>query len=904
MNYKKHENIFLYVLLVIVGGVYLYTVAPTLSFWDCGEFIASAYTLAIPHPPGTPFYVFLGRAWLILMTGIAAVLPISKEVAWHMNLLGLGISVVTIFLLYRMILKIFRMWRQNSDQRTLVIVAFATCLGIAFFFTFWENAIETEVYASATFIFVLINYLALQWYESVKQDTPKNRYLLLSFYLIFLSTGIHLTPFLIFIPFYVFIFIVERRYLKDTLLLLLGIFQVVFFGLLFLFPQAFYTPGIIVLGLILVIALMLTINNPRKYRNWRFFWAGIFLIIIGISTELYLPLRAVQLTRLYKDKTTKEQYLAGENVAPRINECDPGENFRFGALFDYTSAFNNVLHRAQYGPAKIIPRQTQEETGFGIFEGYFWQLALFARYLSWQPIPEGAHQLFRAVVLALFYVFAIWGMIELYKREKKIFLFMLLIMFMLSFAMVGYLNLKFSPSDANPQHQPREVRERDYFFHTGHTYFGILIGFGFLGFIDWLKKELKNKKLATIGGLGCVVAFSLIPLITNFRVSNRHGNFIPKDYGYNMLVTCDDGAIIFTNGDNDTFPLWFAQEVLGTKRSVIIANLSLINTDWYIRQLKYWGAPISFSEYVIKRLQPQMTRDRRIIWVKDIMIRNIIATNAGIKLNDEDYFISQDEFAARYLKGYNGKKTIYFASTVSPENFEGFQSYLQLEGLVWRLTGDSIAYPHNIDKSRTEDFFYNTYRYTGLFEPEDQEFLSTILPNFDERKKTGEFYDYSLMKDYNTRRLYSNYAAGLFHLALAHREHGNFQGAVNAWRFAILFKPAEIYPFMFNLGILYAQLGMEDSAELYFSQIDMRDPELMTRIGMLYRSIGEFDKAVEYFQKGIAIDPRYPQAYVGLYSVALDKNDTTSAVLALQKLLEMYPGDTSLLNELNKFKRK
>lgn len=904
MGYKKLENILLYVLLVIVGVVYLYTVAPTLSFWDCGEFIASAYTLAIPHPPGTPFYVFLGRAWLILMTGIAAVLPISKEVAWHMNLLGLGISVITAFLMYKMMLKIFRMWRQNSNQLTLVIVAFATCLGTSFFFTVWENAIETEVYASATFAFILINYLALLWYESVKQGTPKHKYLLLSFYIIFLSTGIHLTPFLIFIPFYVFIFIIERRYLKDTLLLLLGVFQVLFFGLQFLLPRALYTPGIVVLGLILVLALMLAINNPRKYRNWRFFWAGIFLIIVGISTELYLPIRAARLTQLYKDETVKERYLAGENIAPRINECDPGENFSFGALFNYNSAFNNVLHRAQYGPAKIIPRQTQEETGFGIIEGYFWQLALFIRYLSWQPVPEESPQLLRAIVLALFYVLSIWGMVELYKREKKIFLFMLLIMFMLSFAMVGYLNLKFSPSDANPQHQPREVRERDYFFHTGHTYFGIFIGFGFIGFIDWLKRELKNKKLATTGGLSAIVAFSLIPLATNFRVNNRHGNFIPKDYGYNMLASCDDGAVVFTNGDNDTFPLWFAQEVLGTKRSVVIANLSLINTDWYIKQLKYWGAPISFSEYVIKRLQPQMTRDRRIIWVKDIMVRNIIATNAGIKLTDEDYFISQEEFATRYLKDYKGEKTIYFASTVSPENFEGFQSYLQLEGLVWRLTGDSIPYPYNIDVPLTKEFFYNTYRYTGLFKPDAQEFLSTLLTNFDERKREGEFYNYSLMKDYNTRRLYSNYAAGLFHIALALREQGDFRGAVNAWRFALLFEPAEAYPFLYNLGILFAQLGMQDSAEYYFSQIDVRDPELMARIGMLYRQMGNFDVALEYFQKAIALDPRYPQAYIGLYSVALDKNDTTAAVLALEKLLEMYPRDTSILNALNELRQR
>ncbi|GAG91898.1 unnamed protein product, partial [marine sediment metagenome] len=271
-------------------------------------------------------------------------------------------------------------------------------------------------------------------------------------------------------------------------------------------------------------------------------------VVVGVSTELYLPIRASKLTELYRDKEAAAQYLAGENIAPRINECNPGEDF---------SAFDNVLHRVQYGPQKIIPRQTQDNTGYGLIAGYFWQFAHYIRYLSWQPIPEDTNKVFRGIVLSLFYLFGIWGMVELYKREKKLFLFMILIMFMLSFAMITYLNLKFSPSDANPKHQPREVRERDYFFHPGHVYFGLFVGLGFFGFVDWLKRGSKNKKWVHWGGLGGVVALSLVPLLTNIRVNNRFGDFIPKDYGYNMLVSCDDGSLIFTNGDNDTFPLWF-----------------------------------------------------------------------------------------------------------------------------------------------------------------------------------------------------------------------------------------------------------------------------------------------------------------------------------------------------------
>jgi hypothetical protein len=168
MDSKKLEKTLLFVLIGITAGVYLYTVAPTLSFWDCGEFIASAYTLAVPHPPGTPFYLLLGKVWLLLLGIVSAVLPISKEVAWHMNLLGLGFSVVTLVLIYKMMLKIFRMFHKGNDQRRLIIIAFASCLSIAFYYTYWQNAIETEVYAAATFVFILIHYLAILWYETVK----------------------------------------------------------------------------------------------------------------------------------------------------------------------------------------------------------------------------------------------------------------------------------------------------------------------------------------------------------------------------------------------------------------------------------------------------------------------------------------------------------------------------------------------------------------------------------------------------------------------------------------------------------------------------------------------------------------------------------------------------------------
>jgi tetratricopeptide (TPR) repeat protein len=318
--------------------------------------------------------------------------------------------------------------------------------------------------------------------------------------------------------------------------------------------------------------------------------------------------------------------------------------------------------------------------------------------------------------------------------------------------------------------------------------------------------------------------------------------------------------------------------------------------------LKDWGVPVSFSERVIDRLEPFMTRDRRVIWVKDIMIRNIIATNAGIRLQEDDYVITQQEFAERHLKNYKGKVPIYFASTVSVENFEGFRPYLRLEGLVYRVVGDSVDPTYAVDVAKTRDFFYRVYRYTGMFGKKEQELLSRVLVDFDRRKKSGEFYDVALYKDDNTRRLYTNYAAGLANLGVVLRDRGDMKGTLDAWRFALLLQPFQNLYFTYNLGVLFAQLGMRDSAYSYLSQIDARDPALMVQIGSVFANTGYYDQAIEYFQRAIGMNPRFTQAYSALVMTYLSRDDKASAVKVLEDWLAINPTDTNARNMINEIR--
>jgi len=892
MNQKTLEKILLAGILTLAGVVYLCTVAPTLSFWDCGEFISACFTLAVPHPPGMPLFIFMGRVWLMVAGVFAAVLPISKEVSWHMNLLGITFTLLSTAIVYRMILKILRLWRKDVNPTTALIVASATALVVSFSYTFWENALETEVYSAATFFFLFINYLVLLWYESVRNGAAKNRYILLSFYLIFLFTGIQLMPFLIFIPLYLFIFFVERRYLKDRLLILLGVFQILLFAVMFIIPIS--TPTVIITALPVVIGLGLILNNPRRYNNWKFFLAGVFLVLMAVTTEIYLPVRGKVLNHQYRDRKAQEQYLAGKNISPRINENDPAESW---------AALNMVLHRAQYGPQKIYPRKTQDETGYSIVVGYFWQMAMFVRYLSQQVAPEDINRLFRGLLVAIFYLAGIAGMFQLFRLDRKIFMMFMLILFMLSFAIVGYLNMKFSPSDPDPRHKGHEVRERDYFFHTGFVYFIMCAGFGLYSFTEWVRRETKGNRLAQAAGLSGIMVFSIAPLFTNLHVNNRYKNYAPKDYGYNMLKCCDEGAIIFTNGDNDTFPLWFTQEIMGFKRSVVVANLSLINTDWYIRQLKSWGAPITFSDYTIKRLQPALTEDRRVVYVKDIMIREILAANAGIDLQDKDYYTPGAEFAAKYLKGYRGKRPIYFATTVSPDNFEGFMPYLRIEGIVYRVVGDSVPYPENIDVARTRDFFFRDCRYTGIFGPDKQRALAPILADFEKRRQAGEFYNFEIVKDENTRILYSNYQIELYNLGLALKVRNDFQGAINAWRLSMLFEAQESYAMQFYIGYTYAQMGRLDSADYYFRAIKVKNPGLYGKIGLIYNEVGDYSRAIEFFQRALTMNARIPEVYLGLIAAYLGKGDTNSAYGILSEWVKINPQDTSAMNLMRRLKK-
>jgi len=197
------------VVFLIATVTYFITAQPSVSFWDCGEFIASSYSLQVPHPPGTPFFILIGR--------FLSMIPFAENIAFRVNAISILSSGFTILFLYLSAVKLIENYNKNKYENTLGAVGtyFSAAIGalsLAFADTFWFNAVEAEVYAFSTFYIAFVTWLILLWNE--KADNPDNeKYIIMIAYLIGLSIGVHLMSVLAMVP--IVMIVMFRKYLKD-----------------------------------------------------------------------------------------------------------------------------------------------------------------------------------------------------------------------------------------------------------------------------------------------------------------------------------------------------------------------------------------------------------------------------------------------------------------------------------------------------------------------------------------------------------------------------------------------------------------------------------------------------------------------------------------------------------------
>ncbi len=729
-------------------AVYALTVTPSIPFWDSGEFIATSYLLGIPHPPGTPLYVIIGRLFAMLPFG---------NVEWQVNFLSALASAFAVLFTFLVSVRFMRIAQARRGERTVSDEVIAWTAGavaaffVAFSNTFWQSAIEAEVYALSSMVQAMAVYLALRWWEELGNNGGDGR-LLLAWYLMCLCIGIHLGTFLV-------------------------------------------APAVILLALMV---------NPRSLFSPRFMlWAGVFLVV-GISVHYYLMLRAAH--------------------NPAINEGDP----------ETWDQMMYLLQRKQYGSRPMFPRVAPFDFQVQMFMNYF-----LDQYRLW-PLT-GA---FASVIpMAL----GLYGAFMQFVREKKTFLMMACLFGITGFGLILYLNFT-----------NHEVRDRDYFFTSAFHFFAIWIGLG-AGFVLELvrdaMKEPARERVSTPFAAACVamVALSWLPMKTYFFSHDRRGFYIATDYAHNMLAPLAKGAFVFTNGDNDTFPLWATQAVDKVRQDVRVVNLSLLNTDWYIKQLRDEEpkVPMDVSDDVLAQIgtrgylfddqgQPEA--------VNTWMVRNIMRANTGVK-----------------------ERPAYLAVTVP--NHMGLDARLKLEGLVYRVYPDSVA-GAKIDTAAVRHDLYDVFHYRGLFTSD------------------GTYLD-KPYKDENAYRLTQNYAAAHLQLGFRYRLDKKPELAV-----AELERILRMYPTFPAvrpaLGMFHLEVGDTAKALAFFQKsekIAPRDADLAYYHGIALGLSGNLDGAVKRLNSAIGLAPDDGQSYFALYSLLYDHGRVAEAADVLKRWLARNPDD-------------
>ncbi|HET9514346.1 MAG TPA: DUF2723 domain-containing protein [Gemmatimonadales bacterium] len=690
----------------IVLGIYIVTLGPTIAFWDTAEYIAAAKVLGIPHPPGNPLFVILAHVF--------GLIPLAAEYAARINLFAAVTGAATAGIWFL----VTDRWMRNIVpwRPARLAAAFAGTLAGATLWTVWnQSTVNEKVYTVSLLSMALVIWIAVHWGDDVP-GPHRDRWLVLIAYLITLSSTNHMMGVLAAPAVAVYVFWTDWREAVRPWVLLLGWLVLIAVSGAWTDIPSGSTSGAIV-GLVtaglLVWALVKDARNPVL-------WLGIFAVVVGISLNyIFLPMRAAQF--------------------PAINE---GEPTTWQALLD-------VLNRVQYAKPPVTERQAD----FLAQLGNYWQ------YWSWQAARDwgGAS----AVATAIITLLGLGGLWMLLRRDPRAGWAALVLLATLTLALVFYLNFKYGFSYPTDHPDPqREVRERDYFFLGSFSYFGTLVALGLGGLMQLLAGLFKDRSEQSRWIYASpVLLLGLIPMLGNAATASRANETTPRDWAIDLLQSVEPYAILITAGDNDTFPLWFAQEVLGVRRDVILANLSLLNTEWHLRQVRrrkvdefdpgkaatVWrdpdtrpsitlgtpadttrqGGPWPYPDH-----PPFSLSETELDSIPEIAQAPANALDvAGLQIRLGADYLQRSDIAVIFLIRDNlGKRPIYFSWTTGafPDQTLGLTPYLVSEGLARRLhptpvePGNGIVLSQGmgfVDLPRTNRLLWEQYHWESVARP-------------------------------------------------------------------------------------------------------------------------------------------------------------------------------------------
>ncbi len=831
-----------WLVFTIALGTYALTVERTASFWDCGEFIASSFKLQIPHPPGAPFFLLLGRIFSMLSLGDLT------RVAYWTNMVSVLASAFTILFLFWTISLLAQklLITQNADHRdadrsdseysaadSWLIVGTSAVGALAYTFsdTFWFSAVEAEVYGMSSFFTAIVVWAAFKW-ERIDNPAAANRWLIFIAYLMGLSIGVHLLN-LVIIPALTLIYYVHKSP-KPTFwggvlasgigLVILGIINasipglpVLAFWVERLFVNTIGLPfnsGTIVFSLVLAGAvgygIVWSIRRQRAMLNTALL-AVVFLLIgygsymqVLVRANFNPPINENDPSNILKFKAyqNREQYESRSLLYGPVFTSHPIDQKR-GApmwkrngdkyvIFDYYPEYSYApgdemlfprIYSAHFNHPQLYRQmlglaEGQKPTmGDNLRYLFSHQLNhMWWRYLMWNfagresdedgagyllpwSSDQNAPDLLKANkahdnFYMLPFLLALLGIVFQYKHRRHDFLVIGLLFLLTGVALQIFLN---SP--------PSEPRERDYIYVGSFYFFAIWLGLGVMALIDFARALLSKFKSAHFRHefvLGMCLLVPVMMCVKSWDNHNRDHRFHSVDFAKNMLNSCAKNGVLFTEGDNDTFPLWYVQEVEGFRRDVRVCNLSLLGTEWYIQQMKRKtyesdAVPMSLELdqfdkgkndiipfYEVEGVKNGIDLKQYLSLVKTSNPAIQVPLTSGDMTNilpSSVLFLPLDKRAvdkARFVPAQlrpmlndtlqwtlgkkdlykpdlimldiiatsNWQRPIYFSSTLATDHYLNLKNYMQLEGYAYRLM--PVAVPGATDGYVNSEMMYDT----------------------------------------------------------------------------------------------------------------------------------------------------------------------------------------------------
>ena len=619
---------------LIVFVLYILTLAPTTSMWDTSEYIAAAYVLGIPHPPGNPFFVLVGRVF--------AILPIAPSVAMRINVLAAVSSAISASFWFLVTERVLVSWLPRRWQR-IVGGALAVIIG-ATSFTVWNQSVVNEkVYTVSLLGLAIICWLTVLWCDD-PEDRLGDRLLVLIAYILGLGYANHMAGMLA-------------------------------------------APAV---------GLAVIIRRPAFLLRWKLLIACGAALMLGITPFATQPIRAAHF--------------------PAINEGEPTgcvTKIEVSCTFSKTTyeRFMYNFNRGQYGKPELGQRQAP----------FTAQLGMYWLYYKWQFLRDayGERPGLQNALAVFFLILSGVGGVMHFKKDRRSFSFFGPLVFTMTLGLIVYLNFKYGHSQALElgESVDREVRDRDYFYLWSFSALSVWAALG-LVYVWETAASLFGADEVRLGGENVLepkprsfamaspmLAIALIPLFGNWQQASRANQTDTTDFARDLLNSVEPYGILVTVGDNDTFPLWYAQEVEGIRKDVIVANTSLLNTDWYRRQLirrpvyeydaakgpsiyrsgqwtKPSGPPIkmTFDESDAMPLAIQTPPNSA------FQANGIVATPRQPQLMAADqliYFMIRDAFPGRPL---------YFSRTAGGYPYDlGLERYVLTQGMAKKLLSQPVV---------------------------------------------------------------------------------------------------------------------------------------------------------------------------------------------------------------------